>query len=112
MGLINETASQYYTGVQGYFNATLTTSLTINLTFDPLPTVKSDIRVYVDNLEVDPSFYTYTSPTVSLSGYTINAGQNVEVHYVFAKTGKYRFVSIEDMVNNLLDRDWETVGLV
>jgi hypothetical protein len=102
MGLINETASQYYTGVQGYFNATLTTSLTINLTFDPLPTAKSDIRVYVDNLEIDPSFYTYTSPTVSLSGYTINAGQNVEVRYVFAETGKYRFVSIEDIVNNFM----------
>ena len=66
MGLINETASQYYTGIQGQLNGTLTTSLTINLTFDPLPTLKSEIRVYVDNLEVDPSFYTcllYTSPS-------------------------------------------------
>ena len=102
MGLIKETASQYYTGVQGYFNAALTTTLTINLTFNPAPALKSDIRVYIDNVEVDPSFYTYTSPTVSLAGYTVNAGQNVEVHSVFARTGKYQFVSIEDMVNNFM----------
>ena len=102
MGLINETASQYYTGIQGFFNSTQTSSLTITLTFDPLPALKSDIRVYIDNVELDPSFYTYTSPTVSLAGYTVNANQNVEIQYVFAKTGKYQFISIDDIVNNFM----------
>lgn len=100
MGLLNETASQYYTGIQGYFVATTGTQ-TITLTFDPLPELKSEIRVYVDGVELDPSFYTYTSPVVTTLS-SVASGSNIEVQNVFFKTGKYQFTTLEDIVNNFM----------
>lgn len=100
MGLINETASQYYTGVQGYF-VTSTGTQTITLTFDPLPETKSEIRVYVDGAELDPSFYTYSKPTVTTLS-SVASGSNIEVKNIFFQTGKYQFISIEEIVNNFM----------
>jgi len=100
MGLLKETASQYYTGIQGFF-VTSTGPQTITLTFDPVPEDKSDIRVYVDGVELNTAFYSYSKPTVSISS-SVASGSNIEVKSIFHKTGKYQFISIEDIVNNFM----------
>ena len=100
MGLINETASQYYTGVQGYF-VTSSGTQTITLTFDPNPVNKFDIRVYVNGSELDPSLYTYDGLTVQTIS-TVASGSNIEVKCIFSKTGKYQFISIQEIVNNFM----------
>ena len=61
MGLITQTAKQYYT-VTEKFTGTGSLS-TFTLTFNPLPTAKSKFIVFIDAQEIDDDNYNYDNTT-------------------------------------------------
>ena len=101
MGLINETAYQYYNVSEKFTAATTGTGQTFTLTFDSLPTSETEFRVYVAGVELDPADYSYASPVVTVSS-SITTGQEVRIEFRDRKLGSYRYISIEDIVNNFM----------
>ena len=103
MGLITQTARQYYTLTQKF---TGTGSLsTFTLTFDPLPSSINDFIVFISGDEIDDSNYTYNNSTgvIDFTPSTPPA-LNVEVKVVLKnqKHGSYRYISLEDIINNFM----------
>ena len=101
MGLINETAYQYYNVSEKFTAATTGTGQTFTLTFDSLPISETEFRVYVAGVEIDSANYSYISPVITVSS-SITAGQEVRVQFRDRKLGNYRYISIEDVVNNFM----------
>lgn len=103
MGLITQTARQYYTLTQKF---TGTGSLsTFTLTFDPLPSSINDFIVFISGDEIDDSNYTYNNST-GVIDFTPSTppGLNIEVKVVLKnqKHGSYRYISLEDIINNFM----------
>ena len=99
MGLIQETAYQYYTSKQEFtseFN-----QKNFVLTFSKLPESKDDFKVRVNSIEVSPSTYSYDYPILKMnSGMPLDT--IVEVELIEKNTGSYRFISLQDIVNNFM----------
>lgn len=103
MGLITQTARQYYSVTEKF---TGTGSLnTFTLTFDPLPNSIDDFIIYINSQEIDDSNYTYNNSTGVIdftpsSPPPLNAV--IEVTLKTQKHGSYRYISIDDIVNNFI----------
>ena len=115
-GLFQQTQENYYQQSQtfdGNGSAKVFTLLTTH--FPSIPSVKSDIRIFVNRKEIDVDNYSYSSPTVTFSGNTNNTdvlesdgapkdGFSIVVKERAASEnfGNYQYVSINDIVNNFL----------
>ena len=103
MGLITQTARQYYTLTEKFLG---TGSLsTFTLTLDPLPLDINSFIVFINGNEIDDSNYTYSSETgiINFSPSTPPAA-NAEVKVVLKnqKHGSYRYISLNDIVSNFM----------
>lgn len=99
MGLIKETAYQYYTSKQEFVAAFNQKDFV--LTFKNLPESKDEFKVYVNSLEVSASTYSYDYPILKMnSGMPLDTV--VEVELIKKNTGDYRFISLKDIVNNFM----------
>ena len=116
MGLINVTQQAYYSQSQSFTGNGSTTAFTLTNTYFPtLPSAKADIQIFVNGKEINTANYSYSSPTVTFSGNSLNTdvlessgapknGLIVEIKE-FAKAqrfGGYRYISLNDIVNNFI----------
>lgn len=99
MGLINETAYQYYTSRQ-QFSAT-SGQKDFVLTFSNLPELKADFKVFINDIEVAESTYSYDYPILKMNS-GVALGSKVEVLLLKSNLGSYRFISLKDIVNNFM----------
>lgn len=120
-GLLNKTQEAYYSQSQSAWsptepNGVLTTFTLTNVYFPSLTSlVKSDIRVFVNNEEIDTDNYTFSQPTLTFNsnqnntnvleadgapkdGYTLK----VKERSVNESFGTYQYVSLTDVVNNFM----------
>ena len=101
MGLITQSAREYYEGSQLFTGDGSTTTFT--LTFTPLPTAESVFRIFVAGLEVDDDLHSYNSSTGVITFTTAPAnGAAIKVLLENQNTGNYRYISLTDIVNNFL----------
>jgi len=103
MGLITQTAKQYYT-VTEKFTGTGSLS-TFTLTFNPLPTAKSKFIVFIDSQEIDDDNYNYDNTTGIIDFAPSTPPNNnsvIEVKLKDQRHGSYRYISLEDIVNNFM----------
>lgn len=119
-GLLNKTQESYYSQSQSAWTTEpdgdqRTFTLT-NVYFPSLTSlVKSDIRVFVNNEEIDTDNYTFSQPTLEFNsnqnntnvleadgapkdGYTLK----VKERSVNESFGTYQYVSLTDIVNNFM----------
>jgi hypothetical protein len=116
MGLINVTQQAYYSQSQSFTGNGSATQFTLTTTFFPtLPTVKSQIQIFVNGKEVNTANYNYSSPNVTFTGNSQNtdilqnsgapnSGLIIEVKE-FGKAerfGGYRYISLNDLINNYI----------
>ena len=116
MGLINVTQQAYYSQSQSFTGNGSTTAFTLTTVYFPtLPSAKADIQIFVNGKEINSANYSYSSPTVTFSGNSLNTdvlessgapknGLIVEIKE-FAKAqrfGGYRYISLADLINNYL----------
>ena len=116
MGLINVTQQAYYSQSQSFTGNGSTTAFTLTTTYFPtLPAVKANIQIFVNGKEINSANYTYSSPTVTFNGNSLNTdvlessgapknGLIVKVKE-FAKAerfGGYRYISLNDIINNYI----------
>ena len=101
MGFITQTHYQYYNNSQKF---TATAGQTVfTLTFDPLPAAEANFIIYINNLEIDDNLYTYNSGNGQItfsSGRT--AGEVLIVEFVTQRAGNYRYISLQNIVNNYM----------
>ena len=120
-GLLNKTQESYYSQSQSAWsptepNGVLTEFTLTNVYFPNLTSlVKSDIRVFVNNEEIDTDNYTFVQPTLEFNsnqnntnvleadgapknGYTLK----VKERSVNESFGTYQYVSLTDVVNNFM----------
>ena len=99
MGLINQTARQYYSVSEIFTADGATTQFT--LTFDPLPSLITDFIVYIDGEEIDDDNYTYSLGIIT---FDVAPVQLTEVRVVLKseKHGNYRYISLEDIIANFM----------
>ena len=104
MGLITNTHFAYYNNSQKF---TATASQTeFLLTLDPLPANESEFIIRIDGSEVDDDLYNYSS-TGGNAGKVIftagrTAGEVVEVILIKRKHGDYRYISLNNIINNYM----------
>jgi len=108
MGLITETAYQYYNTSEKFIT---TANQAVGsghadegiytLTFDPLPTAKSEFIILINGSEIDDDLYSYSSPTITFSTGR-SAGETLIVKLKNQKFGSYRYISLNDIVNNFI----------
>ena len=114
MGLINVTQQAYYSQSQSFTGNGSATAFTLTTAFFPtLPSAKNKIQIFVDGKEINTANYNYSSPTVTFTGNSLNTdvlessgapktGLIIEVKE-FAKAekfGSYRYISLNDLINN------------
>jgi hypothetical protein len=101
MGFITQTHYQYYNTSQKF---TATAGQTVfTLTFDPLPTAESKFKIFINTSEVDDNLYTYNASNGQItfsSGRT--AGDVLIVELTEQRTGDYRYISLQNIVNNYM----------
>ena len=101
MGLITQTAREYFEGEQLFTGNGSTTTFT--LTFTPLPTAESVFKVFINGKEQDDDLHSYNSSSGVIT-FTSAPANGAEVKVVLEKknTGNYRYISLADIVNNFL----------
>ena len=101
MGLITDTAQQYYNVTQIFTGDNSETDFT--LTFTPLPTSEDKFDVFVNEIEKDDDTYSYNSSTGVLT-FTTAPGNAEEIKVVLKekRNGNYRYISLEDIINNFM----------
>ena len=101
MGLITQTNRQYYNNSQQF---TATSNQTVfTLTFASLPTAESEFLIRINGSEVDDDLYTYNSGNGQITfGSGRTAGDIVLVILLKQKHGDYRYVSLQDIINNYM----------
>ena len=110
MGFITETAYQYYNTSQKF---TTTANQAVGsghadegiytLTFDPLPTAKSKFLIFVNGSEIDDDLYSYNNSTGEITFTTAKALNDVViVKLKEQKLGSYRYISLNDIINNYI----------
>jgi hypothetical protein len=101
MGLITQTAKEYYT-VTNNFTGNGNTVL-FNLTFDPLPADKNGFIVYQAGNEIDDDQYVYDANTGILTFVLAPTnGTAIQVKLKNIKHGSYRYIALDDIINNFM----------
>ena len=102
MALITQSEREYYEGYQLFTGDGTEDAFT--LTFTPLPTAATKFRVYYDGLEQDDDgVSSYSSSTgVITFGSAPADGVIIKVQLETANTGNYRYISLDNIVNNFL----------
>ena len=96
MGLITQSAREYYEGSQLFTGDGTTTTFT--LTFTPLPTAESVFRVFIAGLEVDDDLHSYNSSSGVITFTSAPAdGAVIKVLLQDQNTGNYRYIALADM---------------
>jgi len=121
-GLFNQTHESYYKQSQTTWstepNGTITTFTLTSANFPSLATLtESDLLVFVNNNEIDPANYSYSSSTnvLTFSDYInnenelVSSGAPKDGYTLLVKEkagseryGEYQYVSLDDIVNNFL----------
>jgi hypothetical protein len=119
-GLFQKTQEEYYLQSQSTWsqepNGTQRTFTLTNVYFPSLTSlVKTDIRVFVNNVEIDTDNYAFSQPTLTFSGNTNNTNElesdgapkdgfvlRVQERALNENFGTYQYVSLDDVVNNFL----------
>lgn len=101
MGLITQTAREYYEGHQLFTGDGSTTTFT--LTFTPLPSAESEFRVFINGSEIDNDLHSYNSSTGVVT-FTTAPANNAAIKILLdsPNTGNYRYISLQDIINNFL----------
>jgi len=101
MGLITQTAKEYYTVANNFTGDGSTVNFTV--TFDPLPSAESEFIVYQGGNEIDDDQYTYNSSTgvVTFSSAPAN-GTAIQIKLKNIKHGSYRYIALNDIINNFI----------
>lgn len=105
MGLLGtQTAYQYYTSNLKFIATALQTQFTVNGDggFDPAITSANEVFVYVDGLELDPVNYSYANNVITLINVELDAGEEVIISLKESRLGSYRYISLDDIVNNFM----------
>jgi len=101
MGLITQTAKEYYTVANNFTGDGSNKNFTV--TFDPLPAVENDFVVYQAGNEIDDDQYTYVANTGVITFTTAPAnGTAIQVKLKNIKHGSYRYIALNDIVNNFM----------
>lgn len=101
MGLITQTAKEYYTVANNFTGDGSTTTFTV--TFDPLPSAENDFIVYQAGNEIDDDQYTYAANTGVITFTTAPAnGTAIQVKLKNIKHGTYRYIALNDIINNFI----------
>ena len=101
MGFITETAYQYYNTSQKFTANALQQNF--DLTFDPLPSLKADFLIFINGSEIEDDLYGY-DPNTGRINFTLGrtAGEIVIVKLKKQKLGNYRYISLNDIINNYI----------
>tara|TARA_R100000231_G_scaffold81622_1_gene62505 strand:- start:47 stop:1132 length:1086 start_codon:yes stop_codon:yes gene_type:complete len=101
MGLITQTAKEYYTVANNFTGNGSATTFTV--TFDPLPSTENEFIVYQGGNEIDDDQYTYNSSTgvVTFSSAPAN-GTAIQIKLKNVKHGSYRYIALDDIINNFM----------
>ena len=99
MGLINQTAYQYYTTSEKFTGDGSETEFT--LSFDPAPSTISDFIVYVNGNEIDDDLYSYSSSVLTFDTAPL-VGSNIVVTLKNQRLGNYRYIALSDIVRNFM----------
>jgi hypothetical protein len=123
MGLIKDTAYNYYGGSQSFLGDGLTINFNVVLT--PQPKLQKDIFVYVNGEVLNDDEYTYENNVLTIGAYVLDDDGNVVldengdptidetnppllefdqvvVTLVNKQHGNYRYTSLADLVNNFM----------
>ena len=104
MGFITETAYQYYNTSQKFTATALQTQFP--LTFDPLPSLKADFLIFINGSEIDDDLYSYSNTGVNAGKVIFSIGRTVGeiviVKLKKQKLGNYRYISLNDIINNYI----------
>jgi hypothetical protein len=101
MGLITQTAKEYYTVANNFTGDGSTVNFTV--TFDPLPSAKSEFIVYQAGNEIDDDEYIYDSNTGVVTFTSAPANNTaVQIKLKNVKHGSYRYIALNDIVNNFI----------
>lgn len=101
MGLLQETSYQYYEGSQVFVASQGQTNFTVST--DPLPKSIENFNVSVNSIEVLQSTYTYNANTgIIVFGSGLNANDSVLIDLKNKNLGKYRYTTINDIINNYM----------
>jgi hypothetical protein len=99
MGLINQTAYQYYTTSEKFTGDGTEDEFT--LSFDPAPSSASDFLVYVNGNEIDDDLYSYSIGVITFDTAPL-VGSTIVVTLKNQRLGDYRYTSLSDVVRNFM----------
>tara|TARA_Y100000015_G_scaffold41040_1_gene46640 strand:- start:81 stop:1178 length:1098 start_codon:yes stop_codon:yes gene_type:complete len=99
MALLQETAYQYYEFSQ-VFVATTNNNQNFTITLDPVPADANKFLVYVNNIEKTSGF-SYSNGVLTFNP-VLNAQDFVTVQLKDKGFGKYRYIKLNDIINNYL----------
>jgi len=99
MGLINQTAYQYYTTSEKFTGDGTEDEFT--LSFDPAPSSASDFLVYVNGNEIDDDLYSYSAGVITFDTAPL-VGSTIVVTLKNQRLGDYRYTSLSDVVRNFM----------
>ena len=102
MALITQSEREYYEGYQLFTGDGSEVDFTLTLT--PLPTAATKFRVFYDGIEQDDDgVSTYNASTgVIRFGSAPGNGVSIKVQLETVNTGNYRYISLDNIVNNFL----------
>ena len=101
MGLITQTAKEYYTVANNFTGDGSATEFTV--TFDPLPLIENEFVVYQAGEEIDDDQYAYAANTGIITFTTAPAnGTAIQVKLKNIKHGTYRYIALNDIINNFM----------
>ena len=73
MALLNITHERYYNNSTNFTGTGLLTEFVLTeAMFNPLPSNKNELNIFVNGKEINVNNYSYTSPTITFSGNTNN----------------------------------------
>lgn len=99
MGLITDTAFNYYAGSQNFVGDGSTVAYTVNLS--PQPTALTDFFVYINDVLQSESSYTYSDPTLTFV-VAPESNDQIVITIKDKKYGDYRYTSLADIVTNFM----------
>ena len=117
MGLLGTTTQEsYYNLTQSFTGNGSTTAFALTTaSFDPLPTAETQFNVFINDVQISSSNYSYSSPTLTFSSSDVNTdvqestgapktGLTILVQQtdVDEKFGNYQFIKLKDIINNFL----------
>ena len=105
MGLLGtQTAYQYYTSNLKFIATAGQTTFTVNgeEAFDPAITSANQVYVFVNGTELDPNEYSYASNVITLIGITLVDDDEVVISLKESRLGTYRYIGLDDIVNNFI----------